>query len=123
MQLSLRLGLRIVTIGTIIISIVLMVSLFTTTPDSLGPFGITLWFVGLLMAFGGISTLVLYYLKRSLSHQDKQLAFTSSLRQGVLLSTLICGMFALASLHQLDIKDIVLISSLVVLIEFYLRRL
>jgi len=100
-----------------------MVSLFTTTPDSLGPFGITLWFVGLLAAFGGISTLVLYYLKRSLSHQDKQLVFTSSLRQGVLLSILICGMFALASLHQLDIKDIVLISSLVILIEFYLRRL
>src|SRR3990167_3865752 len=104
MDISVRISLRIVFITTIISSAVLLVSVFSTTPDNLGPFGITLWFVGLLLAFGGTTTLVLYYLRRSLSRQDKQQIFTSSLRQGVLLSTLICGMFALSSLRQLDIK-------------------
>ena len=122
MQLSVSRSLRIVAVVTVLVLVVLLISLLSTTPDRLGPFGITLWFVGVLIALGGVLTLMLYSIRRNLSARDHDVLFTTSLRQGVLISTWASGLFALSSLHQLDLKDIVLVSLLVVLIEFYLRR-
>lgn len=119
---QLRFGLRSVTTVTVLSLLILVISLFSSTPDGLGPFGITLWFIVLLLGLGGFFSLLLYSLKRNTSRKEPQLLFTSALRQGILISTWGVGLFALAALRQLDIKDIVLVTVLVVLIEFYLRR-
>lgn len=109
---------------TIAAGVGLLVSMFLTTPDQLGPFGITLWFTGLLVSLGGVATLFINsfgrWLHRSLTPQQR---FSLALRHGVLFSTWITALLALHSLRQLSLKDIVLVSVLVLLIEFYLRRL
>ncbi len=103
-------------------TILLMIPMLTTTPDKLGPFGITLWFSGLLFALGGWFTLGLYGISR-LIHPERALEHLSeNLRHGILIGTWITALVALHSLHQLGLKDIILISVLVAAVEFYFRR-
>lgn len=93
----------------------------TRTPAELGPFGITIWFVLFLTALGSLLTLTIHQIKRVLGKKSNQL-FTNSLRQGVLMGIWLTALIALNSLRQLGVKDIVLVSILVVLIDFYLRK-
>lgn len=94
----------------------------TKTPGELGPFGITLWFVLLLVVIGGALSLLFFQLKKRMFKKNSEQAFPDSLRAGVLTSTWITALLALNSLRQLGVKDIVLVSILVVLVDFYLRR-
>lgn len=103
-------------------SMVALVALAATrTPAELGPFGITIWFVLFLTALGSLLTLTIHQIKRVLGKKSNQL-FTNSLRQGVLMGIWLTALIALNSLRQLGVKDIVLVSILVVLIDFYLRK-
>ncbi len=123
MAFSPRSGIRITLSVTLVSLASILVVATLTTPDRLGPFGITLWFSGLLIALGGSLTLFLYQLRKRFSRQDRALVFSRALRHGILISTWITSLVALNSLRQLGLKDIVLVTLLVVLIEFYLRRL
>lgn len=123
MALALRLDLKITLIFTIVSVLVLLLTTLTTTPDQLGPFGITVWFITFLIMLAGLLTFIFYSLKRSRDSQvPLEAKFVTSLRYGVLVSTWVTALVALNSLHQLGLKDIVLVSILVGLIEFYLRR-
>ncbi|MBI4100996.1 hypothetical protein HY441_00800 [Candidatus Microgenomates bacterium] len=122
MLITAKRGLRTTLLITIVLIAALLVSTLATNPDRLGPFGITLWFVGLLFALGGILTIVFYHLKRMFVREDKALVFTHALRQGILAATWLTALIALNSLRSLSLKDIVLVTILVALIEFYLRR-
>ena len=123
MEFTARLGLRITWLSVLIIGFGLLAATLTTTPDKVGPFGITLWFVGFLAVLGGVLTIGLYYFLRLFRRRaSKEAIFVLALRRGVLISIWLTALIALNSLRQLGLKDIVLISLLVVLIEFYLRR-
>lgn len=117
------LGLRIITILTAVSFLALMAAMFITTPDELGPFGITVWFLTLLVFVGSLLTLTIYYLsKRFNSRKASDQRLADSMRYGYLSGTWLTALAALNSLRQLGLKDIVLVSLLVGLIEFYLRR-
>lgn len=104
----------------IIIAVGLVLSMFITNPDQLGPFGITIWFIGLFIALANLATLGLSQLAR---WRGSSLPLAIGIRQGVLTSLWLTALLALSSLHQISLRDVVLISLLVVLIEFYMRRI
>ena len=123
MTFSPRSGIRITLTVTFLSLASILAVAALTTPDRLGPFGITLWFGGFLLALGGFLTLILYQLRKGFSRGDRAVVFSRALRHGILTSTWISSLVALNSLRQLGLKDIVLVTLLVVLIEFYMRRL
>lgn len=106
-------------LGSGVIAIGLIASLFLTNPNDLGPFGITVWFILLLVVSTTVVTLLLFRLRK----QRTTRAFTQSLRRGFLISIWAVSLLALNSLHQLTIADIILITVLVVVIDFYMRRM
>lgn len=112
-----RLGVGMVVVLTIMIS----VSLFSTSPDQLGPFVLTLWFLALFVAISGAVTAALYSYKRII-HKKSGGAMRESLRQGVLSGIWLTSLLALSSLRQLSLRDVVLLAVLLILIEFYMRR-
>ena len=111
---------RVQVLVTIGLLLALVSSWFVTNPDQLGPFGITVWFVGLFVTLANLLSLLLYYLRR-IGRKIKP-GVATSLRQGILISLWLTSLLALNSLGQLSGRDVVLISLLVVLVEFYMRR-
>lgn len=123
MEQAARLSIRVVVVTTTLSSLALLITALLTTPDALGPFGITLWFMGLVIALAGILTLLFYYLGRLRYHRrERSQIFRGALRYGSLSAIWLTALISLNSLRQLGVKDIVLVSLLVSLIEFYLRR-
>lgn len=106
---------------TALIGIFLGVSLFISNPDQLGPFGITVWFVGLWVFLSGLFGLVRLGIGRILRFKQKK-SRAISFRQGALVAAWAVSLLAFQSLGQLGAKDIVLVSLLVLLVEFYVRR-
>lgn len=94
-------------------------SMFVVTPDKLGPFGITLWFLAALASLWSIVAGVVYFFLWWLNRPQ---ARKTSLQAGGLVSGYVIALLALNSLRQLDLKDIVLVSLLVLLAGFYLRK-
>ena len=107
---------------TLIFGAAVLVSVLASTPSRIGPLGVTLWFVALLINLQGVLTLVLYQLKRGMElEMGSSARFMSAYRQGFLLSTGAVACLALSSLRQLSLRDVILIVILGALIEFYLR--
>ncbi len=94
-------------------------AMFLTNPEELGPFGITVWFTVFLLVLAGAITLLLYWIRG----QQTTPAFMRALRRGFFISIWATGLLALGSLRQLTIRDIILITVLVVVIDFYMRRM
>lgn len=106
----------------ILLTMITMASLLLTNPVGLGPRGVTLWFVLLFGALGCLTTLALYAGKRYFRlHASPQVRWRYSLRQGFLLSSLAVVLLALSSLGQLTLRDELLLASLVLLFELYIR--
>lgn len=97
---------------------VLLLTTILTSPSQLGPFGLTAWFSGLIIALTGISSLLLMRWK----YGESQEGFSVSLRRGFLLSMWVVSILALSSLRQLGIRDIILLTILGLLIDFYMQR-
>lgn len=97
----------------------LAASLFWVTPEALGPYGITVWFLLLFVAIWGLVSNLSYGLLSWAGGKDR---LARSLQYGGLTSGFIVLLAALNSLRQLDVKDIVLVSLLVLLTGFYLRK-
>ncbi|MEX0749153.1 MAG: hypothetical protein WD467_01280 [Candidatus Saccharimonadales bacterium] len=96
----------------------LLMSLFLTNPDSLGPFGLTAWFSALLVAFTGLLMLGLLRWR----YERSRAGFLLALRRSFLASLWVVALLALSSLRQLSIRDIILLTVLGVLIDFYMQR-
>lgn len=105
--------------ASVAIAAVLVISLFVTSPSQLGPFGITLWFLGLLIAMASGLTLGLYKFGQ---HRGQE-ALVDALRRSFLISVWAVALLALGSLRQLGIRDIILLTILGLLIDFYMRRM
>ncbi len=107
---------------TIVSAVGVVAAFFLTNPTSVGPIGVTLWFVALLIALQGGITLGLYTLKS----RGEQIAapgkvLSSAWRQGLLIALGLTIFMALSSLRQLGLRDVILISGVLVLVEFYFR--
>ncbi len=111
---------RIVFLMTLGLIGLLVLSWFVTTPAQIGPFGITIWFICLYFALSGVIALVVYRFDKNL--HGKPDTFSKALGRGLLIGLWLTALIGLNSLRQLGLKDVILISLLVVLIEFYMRR-
>lgn len=124
MRLTARLGLKTTLTLATGLAVALLLTAALAAPDDLGPFGITLWFIGFLFASGGFLAVGLYELRHLIHRrQPREMIFATSLRQGLLVGAWLTALIGLNSLRQLGLKDIVLVSVLIGLIEFYLRKL
>ncbi len=114
--------LNLIASATVIAGGAVLVGLLVYNPASLGPGGVTFWFIGLFVVMQGAITLGLFRLKRrqgELMGQHKRLM--SSWRQGALLAGIVTIMLGLSSLRQLGQRDVILLVVLGLLIEFYGR--
>lgn len=100
----------------------LILSLNMTSPLTLGPAGVTVWFVGLYLGMSGILALGLYGLKSYLRlHSTNVSRLRYAWRQGILISAWITGLLALSSLRQLGPLDAILLGILLIIVEVYVR--
>ncbi len=97
-------------------------SLVFTNPLGLGPLGVTLWFLVLLVTMAAAICLVLYAVKWFLHvHATGLNRLRYSWRQGLLASGWVTGLLALSSLHQLSTLDGILLALLLGIVEVYVR--
>jgi hypothetical protein len=107
--------------GAMAWAIVLLV-LWSTTPASIRPIGVTLWFLVLLVALSAGLAIVLDVAKRLFGPKKPEgRSFGPSKRQGLLLGIWITVLLALSSLRQLSLRDVLLTGVLVIIMELYLR--
>ncbi len=106
-------------LGSVLIAVGLVASVFFTSPNDLGPFGITIWFALLLVVVTIATTYLIYRRRKDYSSRG----FMRALPRGFLIAVWAVALLALNSLRQLTITDIILITVLVVVIDFYMRRM
>lgn len=104
--------------GTIALAAGLLATMVVTSPDNLGPFGITLWFVGLCAFLIGGGILLQQWLFPG--SKDK---FWRHLQRSVLAAVLFTAVMALNGLRQLSVRDIILLVILGVVVNFYMKRI
>jgi hypothetical protein len=101
-------------------AVILALLVVATTPLTLGPLGVTAWFLVALVGISSLVALVAYGLSlrfhSSLKH-GQQVA--NSWRRGVLVGGYLTIVLALSSLKQLNIRDLILLLILLILVEFY----
>lgn len=98
-------------------------ALLATNPTAVGPVGVTLWFVGVLIALQTSLTLGLYLINFHKHQTQGPIRRLSVVWRQALLAALGLTIFlALSSLRQLGPRDVVLISAVLVLVEFYFRN-
>ena len=117
-----RAGMAVVCAGLLVL---LLISMVLTNPTNLGPGGVTLWFLGFWLVLATNLAFLKYELvmrygsetAKSTGRKTK----LAALRHGVLIGAGLTVLLALSSLQQLDIRDIALVTVLLILIEFYAR--
>lgn len=108
-------AIRLLTLGLVVI---LVTSMFLLSPSAMGPFGLTAWFSGLLVAVTGGLLLGLLRFRYPKTREG----FTLALRRSFLISMWAVALLALSSLRQLSIRDIILLTILGLLVDFYMQR-
>jgi hypothetical protein len=102
--------------------VVLLTTMFVTTPAAVGPVGVTIWFILLFSFISSASTLLLYFIKLYFKlHATKQQRLRYAWRQGLLLSGWVAGLLALSSLGQLGLRDAILLGLATIIVELYVR--
>ncbi len=121
---------RTIVINVLLLSVVCIasfVSLFLVTsnftPKELGPAVMTFWFVGILIAFASLFTLLdyLWKLRKDDNRMQPRKIIISSMRTGFLLGFTVSVLLALSSLRSLTLRDVILFTLTVLLIELYFR--
>lgn len=99
-----------------------VLAVLSTTPLSIGPLGVTLWFLALMVALScWFALLALWIARRSSDHSELgPKAISDSRRRGLFVGGFITILLALSSLRQLSLRDALLLGLILLLIEFYL---
>lgn len=108
--------------GSMAAAAVLLAVIFTS-PEMIGPVGVTIWFLILLASLACLAAGALFwYKKRSprIQNTDEKL-LEHSWRQGWLLGGAAVAILALSSLGQLTARDAGIILGLTLLLEIFLR--
>jgi hypothetical protein len=114
--------LQITAVFTLISMAVFILMLFRVDPFMGGKSALIYFLASLFLALSGILTFVGYYL-RSMFNKDKIHFnnFIVSLRQGVLISTVIVGLLILKSMESLAWWDGLLLVASMVFLELFFR--
>ena len=111
-------GITLSAAGATALAILLMAA---ATPATIGPLGVTAWFLLAFIAISSIFALAAYLI--GLKVQPKRasdLRVKESLRRGVMVGGSITVILGLSSLRQLNLRDVLLLLLLLALVEFYL---
>ncbi len=114
--------LSLIVIETAVCGFIVFWALVGTNPGSLGPVGVTVWFLALWGMMAGVLGFLFYVAKSHVFNDtlpSERLA--GSFRQGLLIAGAGSVLLALSSLRQLSLRDAILVLILTVLIEFYFR--
>lgn len=107
---------------TIVALVAVVAAVLLANPTSVGPLGVTFWFVGVLITLQGGFMLALYAAKiRKDQPMPQAKALSASWRQGLLIALGVTIFLALSSLRQLGLRDVILITAVLALTEFYFR--
>jgi hypothetical protein len=102
--------------------VLLLLSLLLTNPLTLGPVGVTVWF---LILFIGLACLVALGLNLAKSFLKIQLnpsqRLKASWRQGLLIAGWLTIVLGLSSLRQLALRDVILLGIFLGIIEVFVR--
>ena len=113
-----------ITVIVLLISLVLVfLGLLSTNHTTLGPGGVTFWFIAFLFLSSSVFTLLLYKLQKGRPKytDNKSLCYFQSLRSGLILGVSVTILLALSSLRSLSWRDFFLFAASVVLVEVLLR--
>jgi hypothetical protein len=114
--------LTVLIIGSLLGAAGLVLSLLLTNPLTLGPVGVTVWFVFAMLDLAALVALGLYAAKTYLRVHSSQVSrLRYSWRQGLLIGGWIVTLLALSSLRQLGFLDAILLGILLVIVEVYVR--
>lgn len=100
----------------------ILLSMFVLTPDQLGPLLITGWFILVFVATTALLMSMFLKLSTYLHRGQKRHSYALALRRATLAALFLVSLMALGSLHQLSVVDIVLVTLLVLAVEFYFFR-
>ncbi len=114
--------LTVLIVGSLLGVVALALSLILTNPLTLGPAGVTVWFVVVYLVVASIFALGLYAAKSYLRlHATGVVRLRYSWRQGLLIAGWLVVMLALSTLNQLSPLDAILLGILLVIVEVYVR--
>lgn len=106
----------------IISGCLLLLSIILFSPSVIGPIGVTLWFVLLMIFLTSLFGLSFYIMQKKEDSSQKLIkSFSSSIRVGFLLAFAITFLLALKSLRSLTFKDVILLILILFLVEIYFR--
>jgi hypothetical protein len=104
-------------VAAVALAVLVMV---VTTPHSLGPLGVTAWFLLILIGLMAVIGLVAYGLEAWLRPRTTtRHRIRSSWRRGLLIGGYTTVILALNSLQQLNLRTALLLGLLLILVEFY----
>ena len=111
-------------VGVFVATILSWVSWFVVlsklSPFLSGDLALALFYSSLLLALTGTFTVVIYYLRLALNRSENFFRhLNTALRQGALLSSMVCVGLAFQRLRVLTWWDALLLLAIVVLIEYY----
>lgn len=103
-------------------TVLLVLSFLLTNPLTIGPFGVTVWFI---IFFTGMACVIAIGLNAAKSFLKVQLnpsqRLKSSWRQGLLISGWLTIVLGLSSLRQLALRDAILLGVFLGIIEVFVR--
>jgi len=96
---------------------------FTTTPQELGPGGVTMWFIALFVFLSSSGACIAHFLqmRKPAKREHAHKSLLQGLRISVLISTGVVVLLALKSLGSLNLRDVILFLLTLVIIELYFR--
>ena len=111
-------------VGVFVATILSWVSWFVVlsklSPFLSGDLALALFYSSLLLALTGTFNVVIYYLRLALNRSENFFRhLNTALRQGALLSSMVCVGLAFQRLRVLTWWDALLLLAIVVLIEYY----
>ena len=113
-----------ITVLVFAITLALVIASFVlTNPTTLGPGGVTFWFIGFMFMSTALIALVIYQLqkKRPKYAENKTSCYFRSLRTGLILGVSLTVLLALSSLRSLSWRDFLLFAAAVIIVEVLLR--
>ena len=100
----------------------LVLSVTLTNPATIGPVGVTIFFLVLLCFLASAACILLYTAKTFLRiHAAAPNRLRYSWRQGLLIGGWVTGLLALSTLRQLGALDAILLALLLLIVEVYVR--
>jgi hypothetical protein len=102
--------------------VLLLLSLLLSNPLSLGPLGVTIWFLVFFSGMACVVALGLYAAKSFLKVQpNPSVRLKFSWRQGLLISAWFTVVLGLSSLRQLALRDVILLGIFLGIIDIFVR--